>query len=72
MNTMQVIGGFLSIVVYGMLMAAVFKLFAISSDLSEIKELLKKRNEAERPLPWAGGVADTVPGNKWSVLDNDE
>ena len=70
MGVQTIIGGFLSIVVYGMLMAAVVKLFTISSDLAEIKELLKKGKDPDRAAaPWADPIASPQPIGKWSVVD---
>jgi hypothetical protein len=45
-------------VVYGMLLFGVYKLFTISSDLSEIKELLKKN------LPEAAADTDVLAAHE--------
>jgi hypothetical protein len=47
-----VLGGAISLIVYAMIMAGVYKLFKISSDLTEIKGLLadiKRNGEMDRP-----------------------
>jgi hypothetical protein len=54
MSSLQVIlSGVGSLVVYGMLIAAVVKLYRIAADLSEIKEALQdiKRNTQDAPPP---------------------
>ena len=37
----MVVSGVLQLMVYGMLLAAVYKVFALAGDISEIKEILK-------------------------------
>lgn len=53
MNFLQAImGGMVSLVVYGMILAGVYKVFKISTDLTEIKDLLrdiKRAAEADTP-----------------------
>lgn len=76
MNAIQaVIGGVISIVVYGMLLFGVYKLFTISNDLAEIKDLLKKN------LQEPAGGDDILAAHEariaaatrdWSVLETEK
>ena len=74
MNAIQaVIGGVISIVIYGMLLFGVYKLFVISNDLAEIKDLLKKNlQDRERTSqdPIAAHEARIAAATReWSVLE---
>lgn len=65
-----IVGGLLSIFVYGMLFAAVYKLFTIATDLAEIKELLKSKGGAVDPFLAAHQQALREP-REWTVLDKE-
>ena len=61
-----IVGGAISLVSYGLLFGGVYKLFIISNDLAEIKELLKKRSEP------VFDPANLPPAREWTVLDSDK
>jgi hypothetical protein len=56
------IGGVLSIVFYSVVLAGLYKVFQITSELGEIKELLKdiKRNSESAPLLMAPHAPDAL------------
>ena len=67
-----VIGGVITFVVYGMLLFGVYKLFMISSDLAEIKELLKKnlqKTGVEDDSLAAHEARIAAATREWSVLE---
>lgn len=74
MNGVQVaLGSFVSMVVYGLLFAGVYKLFAISSQLNEIKDLLLKQSRDAAIDPYATHAARIrAAEHEWTVLDPKE
>lgn len=60
-----VISGVLTLIIYGLGLFAVYRVFQISNDVSEIKNLLReiKRNNLEAPaaVPAAAPLATPVP-----------
>jgi len=67
-----IISGVGSLVVYGIVIAAVYKLFQIATDLGEIKEALQeiKRNtqDAVPPPRWAAAQSPTSPESLMRAL----
>lgn len=56
MGSLQlIISGVLTLIIYGLALFAVYRIFQISNDVSEIKELLRgiKRNTEGAPAPAA-------------------
>jgi hypothetical protein len=66
-----IVGGILSTVVYGMLFAGVYKLFAISTDLAEIKEHLKRGATAGQDPFLAAHQAALQEPREWTVLEKE-
>lgn len=61
---MDIAGAFfrevVALVGYALLVAAVYKLFQISADLGEIKELLKRRSSTLSSLPESNGAVSSL------------
>jgi hypothetical protein len=58
--------------VYGLLFAGVYKLFAISNQLNDIRELLKRRS-GEAADPYLAHAAQLQnAAHQWTVLDPKE
>ncbi len=53
-----IISGLLTLIVYGLALFAVYRIFQISKDISEVKELLRdlKRSTEDAPAPAAAVV----------------
>ena len=65
-----IVGGFLQAVVYTILFSGAYKIFMISNELREIKDLLKEIKRTNLvPQDLYPGTALPQPLGEWTVLD---
>jgi hypothetical protein len=61
--TQLVVSGILTLIIYSMALYAVYRIFQISTDVSEIKDLLReiKRNTQDAPVAAAPQLSEVPP-----------